>query len=59
MLCEKVEKELNRLEQLGIISPVQHSQWAAPIVPISKREGTLRICGDFKTTSYLPFTKSR
>ncbi len=50
LLRDKVEKELDRLEQLGIISPVQHSQWAAPIVPVSKRDGTLRICGDFKTT---------
>ena len=26
----KVEEELTRLEQQGIISPVKHSQWAAP-----------------------------
>ena len=50
LLREKVEKELSRLEQLGIISPVQHSQWAAPIVPVPKSDGTIRICGDFKTT---------
>ena len=49
-LRDKVEKELNRLEQQGIISPVQHSQWAAPIVPVVKKEGSVRICGDFKTT---------
>ncbi len=50
LLRERVEKELTRLEQTGIISPVQHSQWAAPIVPVPKRDGTVRICGDFKTT---------
>lgn len=26
--------ELDRLESMGIISPVQHSKWAAPIVPV-------------------------
>ena len=31
-----VESELNRLESEGIISPVQFSHWAAPIVPIMK-----------------------
>ena len=50
MLKDKVEQELSRLEHLGIISPVQHSQWAAPIVPVVKKDGSVRICGDFKTT---------
>lgn len=50
LLKGKVEEELSRLEQLGIISPIQHSQWAAPIVPVTKKDGTVRICGDFKTT---------
>ena len=30
-LKEKVELELQRLEELGIISPVTHSEWAAPL----------------------------
>ena len=50
MLREKVETELSRLEKDGIISPVQYSRWAAPIVPVVKKNGTVRICGDYKTT---------
>ena len=49
-LKDKVEKELNCLQMLGIISPVQHADWAAPIVPILKRDGNLRLCGDYKVT---------
>jgi hypothetical protein len=47
---EKIEEELNRLLNLGIITPVRHSEWAAPIVPVPKHNGTMRICGDYKIT---------
>ena len=49
-LREKVETELGRLESTGIISPVQFCDWATPIVPVMKSNGTIRICGDFKVT---------
>ena len=29
---------------------MEHSKWAVPIVPVPKKDGTLRICGDFKFT---------
>lgn len=47
---ERVEKELERLEKDGVISPVKHSEWAAPVVPVTKRDGGLRLCGDYKVT---------
>ena len=46
----KVEEELDKLESMGIISPVQFSRWAAPIVPVMKQNGGVRICGDYKVT---------
>ena len=46
----KVEAELNRLQESGVISPVQFLEWAAPIVPVVKRDGNIRICGDYKLT---------
>ena len=49
-LKEKVETKLDRLQKLGIISPVQHAEWATPIVPIMKKDGNIRLCGDYKVT---------
>ena len=49
-LRSKVEAELDRLEQEGIIKPVQFAEWAAPIVPVVKKDGSIRICGDYKVT---------
>ena len=47
---EKVEEELDRLQSLGVIKPVKFSDWAAPIVPVLKSDGRVRICGDYKVT---------
>lgn len=34
----------------GIIEPVECSDWASPLVPVNKSDGTLRICVDYKVT---------
>ena len=47
---ERVEAELERLEAAGIIEAVRYSDWATPIVPILKKDGSIRICGDYKIT---------
>ena len=49
-LQEKVEKKLKCLQQQGIIEPIQFSDWAAPIVPVVKSNGSICICGDYKVT---------
>ena len=41
-LWQKVEAELDRLEKQGVITPVQFSEWAAPIVPVVKKDGTVK-----------------
>ena len=46
---EKIEKELNRLTSLGILEPIQFSEWASLIIPVLKSDRSVRICGDFKS----------
>ena len=49
-LKAKVEKELDRLQSEGIISPIEFTEWMATIVPVVKQDGSVRICGDYKCT---------
>ena len=46
----KIEQELARLEKNGIIKKVESSEWATQIVPVLKKNNTVRICGDYKVT---------
>ena len=49
-LRNKENKEIDRLTKNGIIEPVELSDWAAPIVPVVKQDGSIRLCGDYKVT---------
>ena len=50
VLKEKVEQELQRLEEERIIYKVSQSDWAIPVVSVPKKDGTLPVCGDYKIT---------
>ncbi|GBM84945.1 hypothetical protein AVEN_120214-1 [Araneus ventricosus] len=40
----RVENEIDRLEKEGIIEKVEHSEWATPVVPAVKPDGSIRLC---------------
>ncbi|GFX41095.1 transposon Tf2-11 polyprotein [Trichonephila clavipes] len=45
-----VEKEIDRLETEGIIEKVDSSEWATPVVPVVKTDGSIRLCADYSVT---------
>ncbi|KAJ8713190.1 hypothetical protein PYW08_008494 [Mythimna loreyi] len=49
-LRDKVDKELERLVNLGVLKPVKHADYASPIVPVLKRDGSVRLCADYSVT---------
>ena len=52
LLKQKVEEELQKMIDMGIISPVPAggSEWASPLVCVRKSDNTLRLCCDYKVT---------
>ncbi|KAL0894785.1 hypothetical protein ABMA27_013312 [Loxostege sticticalis] len=49
-LKRKIEEELDRLVNAGILVPINHSRYATPIVPVLKSDGQVKIAGDFSVT---------
>ncbi|XP_031333974.1 uncharacterized protein K02A2.6-like [Photinus pyralis] len=48
-LKDKIETELDRMVKDGILMPVEHSQWATPIVPVVTKD-SVRITADYSCT---------
>ena len=46
---EQIDKELERLENLGVISRIEFSEWASPVVYVKKKNNKIRMCADFST----------
>jgi len=46
----KIEEELDRQVKLGVLERVDTADWSAPIVPVVKPNGAIRLCGDYKVS---------
>ena len=46
-LQKQIRGEIERLLDLGVIEP-STSAWSSPLVPVRKRDGTLRMCIDYR-----------
>jgi hypothetical protein len=44
-----VEKELDRLFNLGVIKHLKHADWLAPVMVVKKADGSTRLCVDYST----------
>ena len=47
---EAVEAEIDRMEEDVISKSVPYFEWAIPIVVVTKLDGTIKICADYKRT---------
>ena len=46
-IMEAIQSEVRKLIDSGFIREEQHPDWVANIVPVSKKNGKIRICIDF------------
>ena len=44
---EQVKEELREMERIGVIRP-STSEWASPLIVVPKKDGSLRLCVDFR-----------
>ncbi|XXG68190.1 hypothetical protein AAC387_Pa06g1334 [Persea americana] len=47
-VMDKIEQEVQKLENVGFIREEQHPEWLANIVPVTKRNGQIRVCIDYR-----------
>lgn len=41
---------LDQLVAQDVLAPVKTAEWATPVVPVVKGDGSIRVCGDFRMT---------
>ncbi|XP_060543046.1 uncharacterized protein K02A2.6-like [Pantherophis guttatus] len=49
-LRPKIDEQLDKLVAQGVLEPIDHARWETPIVTPIKPDGSVRLCGDYKST---------
>src|SRR5256886_11512948 len=47
-IMDAIEQEVQKLIESGFIRKEQHPDWVSNIVPVTKKNGSIRICIDFR-----------
>ena len=48
VILEPINKELKRLENLGVLSKVEYADWTSPTVYVKEKNHKIRACADFQ-----------
>ena len=47
-MIDKIEQEVQKLKSVGFIHEEQHPEWLANIGPMTKKNGQIRVCIDYR-----------
>ncbi|XXG82931.1 hypothetical protein AAC387_Pa10g0803 [Persea americana] len=47
-VMDKIEQEVQKLKNVGFIREEQHPEWLANIFPVTKKNGQIRVCIDYR-----------
>ncbi|XXG82707.1 hypothetical protein AAC387_Pa10g0605 [Persea americana] len=47
-VMDKIEQEVQKLKNVGFIREERHPEWLANIVPVTKKNGQIRVCIDYR-----------
>lgn len=53
VLLPIIEKQIEKLLDAKIISPLRYSEWILNLVPVMKKDGEIRLCVDFRNLNKL------
>ena len=51
VLLPLIEKEIKRMHDAGIITPIRFSEWVSNLVPTRKKTGEIRLCVDLRNVN--------
>ena len=51
-VCTEVAKQLQMMQETGVIQP-SSSPWASPIVVVRKKDGSHRLCVDYRQLNFV------